>query len=199
MTLCATSGPRRHLYPADVDNRGDKYRTPDNGVPFDDTNPQHLRMLAESASLVRLRSTVMGSLDYVSIVIRHMAERGVWVDIEHDAESLYEHLPAELKPRRTEKQSPKAQAKKKESSLVTARRLTVQCPKQGCEAFVVRISRTGNAEWDLDRTVLPPIWNLQPDQHSLFQLSCSKGHKTERLGKDLPKRLQAVVSSADPC
>lgn len=98
------------------------------------------------------------------------------------------------KPKSIAGKSPQAAPRKRRTSSVMARQLTVHCPMEACEALVIKISASSNTEWDLDRTVIPPTWRLRPDQHAVFHLICSRGHKTARKRGNLPKRLQGVVS-----
>ena len=78
---------------------------------------------------------------------------------------------------------------------VTSRQLSVRCPGDACLAVVVKITLISGAyEWELDRDVMAPTWRSRPDPNAVFELTCSRGHKTARKRKSLPKRLLNVMS-----
>jgi hypothetical protein len=87
--------------------------------------------------------------------------------------------------------SPRSSPRKQKAPL-TARQVSLDCPKRDCVALVIKIVVSRRTSWELDRTVIPPVWRQQPNQVTAFDFRCGRGHKSVR--SRLSKRLQKFIS-----
>lgn len=94
--------------------------------------------------------------------------------------------------------SPEGQRMLQENLHDDMRRVTVVCPRNGCSKLVTRIERYHvNVAWELTPAAMPS-WDLGCfDNGTHFHVFCEDEHESKLWGRELPKRLQAVVYPGD--